>query len=133
MPAHYFKVLYEQDGNVPSRPISKAQKYSRNKYWEHLEKNFFSKKNTFFKTSHKGEKLKKRPFRLIKRFYKRKTSKKCKGYPLTEFEKFRKKVIFILPKKTQRGTLWSRLYFWKLKKYCGSARESNTISCFSEI
>ena len=30
-----------------------------------------------------------------------------------------------MPKKTQRGTLWSHLYFWKHKKIFGSERESN--------
>ena len=51
-----------------------------------LEKKF--QKSVFQKKSHNAEKLKKRPFRLIKRFYKPKTSKKCKGYPLIEFENF---------------------------------------------
>ena len=85
--------------------ISKAQKYSRNNYWKHLQKinffqnNFFCEK--FFRNkSHNAEKLKKRPFRLIKRFYKPKTSKKCKGYPLIESVNFRKKSR-IVPKKNQ--------------------------------
>ena len=66
--------------------ISKAQKYSKNNYWKHLEKLFFQKKNfrkkVFFRKSHNAEKLKKRPFRLIKRFYKPKTSKKMQGVTL---------------------------------------------------
>ena len=50
--------------------------------------------------------LKKRPFRLIKRFYKPKTLKnaKIKGYPLIELENFRKKSR-IVPKKPKGGTL----------------------------
>ena len=68
--------------------ISKAQKYSRNNYWKHLEKiNFF--KSIAYKKSHNAEKLKKRPFRLIKRFYKPKTSKKYKWEP---FKRIRKEV-----------------------------------------
>ena len=101
--------------------ISKAQKYSKNNYCKHLEKFFskkflkffFRKKYFFFRKSHNAEKLKKRPFRLIKRFYKPKTSKKCKGLPFDRIRKFSKKSR-IVPKKTQRGTLWSHLlYFWK--------------------
>ena len=51
---------------------------------------FFSRK-VFFRKSHNAEKLKKRPFRLIKRFYKPKTSKKCKGLPFDRIRKFSKK------------------------------------------
>ena len=66
---------------------------------------------------------------LIKRFYKPKTSKKCKGYPLIESVNFRKKSR-IVPKKKQtkkrnETNLWSRIYFWKHKKICGLVRESN--------
>ena len=75
------------------------------------------------------QKLKKRPFRLIKRFYKPKTSKKCKEYPLIEVKNVREKSR-IAPKKTQRGTLWSRLYFWKHKKIV--VRESNPRSPASQ-
>ena len=45
---------------------------------ETLGKNFF-KKSIFLKKSHNAEKLKKRPFRLIRRFYKPKISKKLQG------------------------------------------------------
>ena len=85
--------------------ISKAQKYSRNNYWKHLEI-FFSKK-VFFKKSHNAKKLKKRPFRLIKRFYKPKTSKKMQGGPLIEFENLRKS--HIVPKKPKGGPSFSPL------------------------
>ena len=49
-------------------------------------------------------------------FTNRKFQKTARGYTLTEFENFRKKSR-IVPKKTQRGALWSRLYFWKHKKF----------------
>ena len=72
-----------------------------------------------FGKSHNAEKLKKRPFRLIKRFYKLKTSKKCKGLPLDRIRKFSKKSR-IVPKKLKKNqtkeNLWSRIYFWKHKK-----------------
>ena len=69
--------------------ISKAQKYSRNNYWKHLEK---FKKSIWLKNSHNAEKPKKRSFRLIKRFYKPGTSKKFKGVPFDKIRKFSKKV-----------------------------------------
>ena len=108
--------------------ISKAQKYSKNNYWKHLEKLFFqkklkiffSKKSIFFRKSDSAEKLKKRPFRLIKRFYKPKTSKKCKGLPFDRIRKFSKKKSHSAEKKTKKiqtkENLWSRIYFWKHKK-----------------
>ena len=103
-------VTFNKTGSSQVGAISKAQKYSKNNYWKHLEKLFFSKKNFdfffekkyFLKKSHNAEKLKKRPFRLIKRFYKPKTSKKCKGLPFDRIRKFSKKSR-IVPKKTQRG------------------------------
>ena len=88
--------------------ISKAQKYSKNNYWKHLEKLFgnifgkkYLKKSNFFRKSHNAEKLKKRPFRLIKRFYKPKTSKKCKGVPFDRIRKVSKKSR-IVPKKNEK-------------------------------
>ena len=78
-----------------------------------IENNIWKK--YFFRKSHNAEKLKKRPFRLIKRFYKPKTSKKCKGLPFDRIRKFSKKSR-IVPKKPKGGTLWSHLlYFWKHK------------------
>ena len=87
--------------------IYKAQKYSRISSWKHLEKIS--------------------SFRLIKRFYKPKTSKKCKGEPFDRIRKFSKKCR-IVPKKTiqkKTDTLWSRIYFWKNKKISGFVRELN--------
>ena len=59
-----------------------------------LEKtNFFFKKKYLIKKSHNAEKPKKRQFRLIKRFfYKPKTSKSSRGYPLIEFKNFQKNI-----------------------------------------
>ena len=88
--------------------ISKAQKYSKNNYWKHLEKLFFSKKIDFFfrkkyflesrtmpknsKRGHSG---------LLNVFTNRKLQKNAKGYPLIESENFRKKSR-IVPKKTKK-------------------------------
>ena len=58
--------------------------------------------------------------------------------PFDSILKFSKKSRTV-PKKTQRGTLRSRLYFWKHKKIRGLVRESNprspasqNISCTNE-
>ena len=121
--------------------ISKAQKYSKNNYWKHLEKffskkkfEFFFRKKYFFRKSHNAEKLKKRPFRLIKRFYKPKTSKKCKGLPFDRILKFSKKSR-IVPKKSkklnERKLLVSHLLLEDLK-ICGLVRESNPRSPASQ-
>ena len=59
--------------------ISKAQKYSRNNYWKHLEKIIFSNKSIWLKKSHNAEKPKKRSFRLIKRFLLTENFKKMQG------------------------------------------------------
>ena len=96
--------------------------------------NFFFEKKYFFRKSHNAEKLKKRPFRLIKRFYKPKTSKKkCKGLPFDRIRKFSKKSR-IVPKKTQRGDpLVSPAVLLEAYKYYGLVRESNPRSPDSEI
>ena len=117
----------EQDGNVPSRRHILGSKIFKEQLLEtfgkiiFFKKNlkfFFEKKSIFFRKSHNAEKLKKRPFRLIKRFYKPKTSKKMQ---LIDSENFRKKSR-IVPKKTKKikrneTKLWSRIYFWKHKKF----------------
>ena len=54
-------------------------------------------------------------------FYKPKTSKKFKWYPLIKIESSRKKSHSA--EKTQRRTLCSHLYFWKHKKIYGLVRE----------
>ena len=62
----------------------------------------------------------------------RKLQKNARGEkcnPVIEFDNFRKKSHSA--KKTQRGTLWSRPYFWKHKK-CGLVRESNPRSPASQ-
>ena len=61
-------------------------------------------------------------------FYKPKTSKKCKGYPLIKFEKFSKKNR-IVPKKTQRGDpLVSPVLLEALKNLWFSARIEPALS-----
>ena len=79
-------VKHKQDGNVPSRRHILGSKIFKEQLLETFGKIiffqkkfeiFFSKKKYIFRKSHNAEKLKKRPFRLIKRFYKPKTSKKC--------------------------------------------------------
>ena len=65
-------------------------------------KNFFSRKVFFTKKSHHAEKLRKRPFRLIKCFYKPKTSKKGNGVPFERIRKFSEKSR-IVPKKPKGG------------------------------
>ena len=113
--------------------ISKAQKYSKNNYWKHSE--IFFRKKYFFKKTHNAEKLKKRPFRLIKRFYKPKTSKKCKGLPFDRIRKFSKKSR-IVPKKTKKikrkKTFGVASTLGSIKNLWFSARIEPTISGFSE-
>ena len=108
--------------------ISKAKKYSRNNYWRHLEKSiflkkyfwkkfFFFKKKVFSKKSRTMKKNSKRGHSgSLNVFTNRKLQKNARGYPLIEFENFSKK-IRIVPKKPKGGTLWSRLYFWRHKKF----------------
>ena len=86
--------------------ISKAQKSSRNNNWKNLGKiHFFSKKYLVKKKSQIAEKPKKRPFRLIKRFFtNRKLHKKFKGVPFDRIQKYSEKHR-IVPKKPQRGDL----------------------------
>ena len=75
----------------------------------------------FFRKSHNAEKLEKRPFRLIKRFYKPKTSKKCKGLPFDRIRKFSKKSRIVPKKKRKKNqtkeNFWPRIYLWKHKKF----------------
>ena len=85
--------------------------------------------NIFLKL-HNAQKLKKRPFRLIEPFYKPKTSKKCKGYPLIEFENFRKKVAQCR-KKPKGGPFGLASTFGSIKN-CGLVRESNPRSPASQ-
>ena len=95
--------------------ISKAQKYSRNNYWKHLEKKIFSfqKKAFFLKMSHNVEKLKKRPFRLIKRFYKPKIQKNAR-VPFDRIRKFSKKSR-IVKKKPKGGPFGLASTFGSIK------------------
>ena len=127
------------------RDILKSAPYPRLKNIQrttigNIWKIFFQKKifefffeKYFFRKSHNAEKLKKRPFRLIKRFYKPKTSKNARGYPLIESENFRKKV----PKKTEKIKRKKTFFglastFGSIKNLWFSARIEPTISGFSE-
>ena len=67
-------ILIEQARPGPSRFISKAQKYSRNNNWKHLEI-FFEKKYLVKKVAY-CRKTQKRPFRLNKRFLQTENFKK---------------------------------------------------------
>ena len=97
--------------------------------------NFFFEKKVFFRKSHNAEKLKRRPFRLIKRFYKPKTSKNCKGLPFDRIRKFSKKSR-IVPKKNEKikpmYTFGLASTFGSIKNLWFSARIEPTISGFSE-
>ena len=57
-------------------------------------------------------------------FYKPKTSKKCKGYPLIKFENFRKK-SHSAEKNPKGGPFGITCTFGSIKKIYGSVRESN--------
>ena len=87
-----------------------------------FSRNFFS--NFFFETSIflSRRKTQKRPFRLIKRFYK---PKKSKGVPFDRIRKVSKKSRKQTKKKRNETNLWYHIYFWKHKKICGLVRESN--------
>ena len=144
MKPSFQEVCKNKTGSSQVDAISKAHKYSRNNYWKHLQKLIFFikiifeilfQKKCFFK-SHNVEKLRKRPFRLIKRFYKPKTSKKCKWVPFDRIRNFSEKKSHSAEKKTNKKNkqknLWSRIYFWKHKKICGLVRESNPRSPASQ-
>ena len=121
--------------------ISKAQKYSKNNYWKHLEK-FFSKKNIeiffskkvfFLENRTMPQKVKKRPFRLIERFYKPKTSKNA----IDRIRKFSKKKSHSAEKKRKKSNETKQSFglastFGNIKNLWFSARIEPTISCFSE-
>ena len=86
----------QEDRNKPGTAqvgfISKAQKYSRTNHWKNLEKNskkVLGKKCRIFWV----EKLKKIPFRLIKRFLQIENFKKFKGVPFDRIEKFSEKSV----------------------------------------
>ena len=64
--------------SAPYLRLKNIQRTTIGKIW----KNYFFGKKYFFRKSHNAEKLKKKPFRFIKRFYKPKTSKKMQGVTL---------------------------------------------------
>ena len=109
-----------EEGTSRDRPNSA----SRNNHWKNLRNIFFQNK-VFGKKVAYAEKPKKRPFRLIKRSLQSENFKKFEGVPFDRIQKFSEKCR-IVPKKPQRGTPWSPLYFWKHKKICGLVRDSNS-------
>ena len=81
--------------------ISKAQKYSKNNYWKHLEKLFFakkkfeiffSKKSIFLENRTMPKNSKRGHSGSLNVFTNRKLQKNARGYPLIECKNFRKKV-----------------------------------------
>ena len=120
VPVLFIKKVTRRDRlkSAPYLRLKNIQRTTIGNIWKNyfFFKNFFFEKKYFFSKSHNAEKLKKRPFRLIKRFYKPKTSKKCKGLPFDRIRKFSKKKSHSAEKKPKGGTLWSHLlYFWKHK------------------
>ena len=125
--------------------ISKAQKYSKNIYWKHLEKFFFSKKISKIFFFEKSILLKSRTMpKNSKRghsgslnvFTNRKLQKNARGYPLIESESFRKKSR-IVPKKNEKKIKRKKTFglastFGSIKNLWFSARIEPKISGFSE-
>ena len=107
--------------------ISKAQKYSSTTI-ENIWKNFFQKnflnffsKNIFLESRTMPKNSKRGHSGSLNVFTNRKLQKKCKGLPFDRIRKFSKKSR-IVPKKngknqTKENLLWSRIYFWKHKKF----------------
>ena len=91
----------------------------------------FTKPWTFYSVSVLRYRKSKRSFRFIKRFYKPKTSKKCKGVLFDKIRKFSRKNSHSA-EKNQRALL-SLLYFWKHKKLWFSARIETTLSGFRKL
>ena len=83
--------------------ISKAQKYSRNNNWKHLD--FFQKKYLVNK-SHIAEKPKKRPLgsteSFKKNFFTNRKLQKIQGVPFDKIQNFSEKCR-IVPKKNAKG------------------------------
>ena len=123
--------------------ISKAQKYSKNNYWKHLEKLFFSKKNLkiffrkklFFRSRTMPKNSKRGHSGSLNVFTNRKLQKNARGYPLIESENFRKKSR-IVPKKRKKierkKSFGLASTFGSIKNLWFSARIEPTISGFSE-
>ena len=134
-----FRTRRERPKSAPYLRLKNIQGTTIGNIWKNyffqkkIEIFFFEKKNYFFRKSHNAEKLKKRPFRLIKRFYKPKTSKKMQ---LIDSENFRKKSR-IVPKKTKKSNETKQSFglastFGSIKNLWFSARIEPTIPCFSE-
>ena len=107
---HFKLFCKNKTGSSQVGAISKAQKYSKNNYWKHLEKlffqkkieNFFSKKSIFLDNRTMPKNSKRGHSGSLNVFTNRKLQKKCKGLPFDRTQKYSKKSR-IVPKKTQRG------------------------------
>ena len=119
--------------------ISKAQKYSTNNYWKHLEKMiifkkrifgkfFFSKKHSFQKKSQLPKNSKRGHSGSLDVFTNRKLQKNAREYPLKVFEK----KSHIAEKNPKGDHLVSPLLLEAQNNLWFSARIEPTISCFSE-
>ena len=104
--------ISNKTGSSQVGAISKAQKYSKNNYWKHLEKLFFSKKilkifffeKSIFLESRTMPKNSKRGHSgSLNVFTNRKLQKNARGYPLIESENFRKKCRIVPKKNPKRG------------------------------
>ena len=107
--------------------ISRAQKYSRNNYWNHLEKLFSSKKVYGKKCRTMPKNPKRGHLEPLNVFYKLKTSKNARGYPLIKFENFQKKSHSV--EKNPNGAPFGlSCTFGSIKKIWFSARIEPTLS-----
>ena len=128
--AHSAEKNLNKTGTSQVGALSKAQKYSRNNYWKHLEKTIFFNKIIWLKNRTMPKNPKRGHLGSLKFFTNLKLQKNARGYPLIKFENFRKKSHSA--EKNPKGILWSNLYFWKHKKIYGLVRESNPRSPGSE-
>ena len=97
--------------NIQGTTIGKIwkKKFKKSNFGKKIFEKVFLKSRAIPKNSKRGHSG------SLNVFTNRKLQKNLRGYPLIEFENFRKKSR-IVPKKNQRWALWSRLYFWKHKK-----------------
>ena len=106
------ELSFNKTGSSQVGAISKAQKYSKNNYWKHLEKNFFqkkilkiffSKKSIFLESRTMPKNSKRGHSGSLSVFTNRKLQKKCKGLPFDRIRKFSKKKSHIA-KKTKKSS-----------------------------
>ena len=112
----------KQDGNVPSRRYILGSKIFKKQLLEKFGKKIFFFKKIIFEIFFRKKsifqvaqcrKTQKEAIQAHSTFStNRKLQKNARGYPLINFENFRKK-SHSAEKKPKGGTLWSHLYFWK--------------------